>query len=281
MVLPRAPGVGPGACRSRGGGKGASCLLVISNVPKGNWSLDPCLENRDPSVLGSCLLLFSPSVKQQAPWRQALKSWAGVTEVWPCPVPADPCSGWAAASGSLRASEVERSGQLPARSQACPTHDWVALPKKMAPEIGAFSPWLGPLRIMSSQRDTGLRPLGPGKRARHPEVCGDTNEQDTPLATWPGRQMAVCWVVRVVVSCACWRAWGGGGWHTRRIIWGHLGAGFCLLNCLFPSPLWVFPSQHGRINPGAPLVAQLVKNPPAMQETLVWFLGREDPLEKG
>ena len=29
------------------------------------------------------------------------------------------------------------------------------------------------------------------------------------------------------------------------------------------------------------LVAQLVKNPPAMQETLVWFLGREDMLEKG
>ena len=31
----------------------------------------------------------------------------------------------------------------------------------------------------------------------------------------------------------------------------------------------------------ASLVAQLVKNPPAMQETLVGFLGREDPLEKG
>ena len=29
------------------------------------------------------------------------------------------------------------------------------------------------------------------------------------------------------------------------------------------------------------LVAQLVKNPPAMQETLVLFLGWEDPLEKG
>ena len=29
------------------------------------------------------------------------------------------------------------------------------------------------------------------------------------------------------------------------------------------------------------LVAQLVKNPHAMQETLVWFLGQEDPLEKG
>ena len=29
------------------------------------------------------------------------------------------------------------------------------------------------------------------------------------------------------------------------------------------------------------LIAQLVKNPPAMQETLVGFLGREDSLEKG
>ena len=28
-------------------------------------------------------------------------------------------------------------------------------------------------------------------------------------------------------------------------------------------------------------IAQLVKNPPAMQETLVGFLGQEDPLEKG
>ena len=32
---------------------------------------------------------------------------------------------------------------------------------------------------------------------------------------------------------------------------------------------------------GASLVAQLVKNPPAMQETSVQFLVREDPLEKG
>ena len=29
------------------------------------------------------------------------------------------------------------------------------------------------------------------------------------------------------------------------------------------------------------LVAQLVKNPPAMQETLVQFLGQEESLEKG
>ena len=31
----------------------------------------------------------------------------------------------------------------------------------------------------------------------------------------------------------------------------------------------------------ASLVAQLVKNLPAVQETLVRFLGQEDPLEKG
>ena len=32
---------------------------------------------------------------------------------------------------------------------------------------------------------------------------------------------------------------------------------------------------------GTSLVDQLVKSPPAMQETLVQFLGWEDPLEKG
>ena len=32
---------------------------------------------------------------------------------------------------------------------------------------------------------------------------------------------------------------------------------------------------------GASLIGHLVKNPPAMQETLVRFLGQEDPLEKG
>ena len=32
---------------------------------------------------------------------------------------------------------------------------------------------------------------------------------------------------------------------------------------------------------GASLVAQTAKNPPAMQETQVRFLTREDPLEKG
>ena len=32
---------------------------------------------------------------------------------------------------------------------------------------------------------------------------------------------------------------------------------------------------------GVPLVAQMVKNPPAVQETWVQFLDWEDPLEEG
>ena len=37
----------------------------------------------------------------------------------------------------------------------------------------------------------------------------------------------------------------------------------------------------GLLQLGASLIAQLVKSPPAMQETRVQFLGWEDPLEKG
>ena len=41
-------------------------------------------------------------------------------------------------------------------------------------------------------------------------------------------------------------------------------------------------NQHNTVKQGASLVvAQLVKNFPAMQETLVQFLCLEDPLEKG
>ena len=43
---------------------------------------------------------------------------------------------------------------------------------------------------------------------------------------------------------------------------------------LFLFALWLFTSLLWN-------VSQLVKNPPAMQETWVRFLGREDPLEKG
>ena len=38
---------------------------------------------------------------------------------------------------------------------------------------------------------------------------------------------------------------------------------------------------HFHLNVWASLVAQKVKNPPAMWETWVWSMGWEDPLEKG
>ena len=43
---------------------------------------------------------------------------------------------------------------------------------------------------------------------------------------------------------------------------------------------WFFASGHHTIKNKASLVAQLVKNPPAMQETWVQSLGWENPLEK-
>ena len=55
-------------------------------------------------------------------------------------------------------------------------------------------------------------------------------------------------------------------------------------------PLYYKGSIHKHMHPqkytthiqvGFSLIAQLVKNPPVMQETLVQFLGQEDPLEKG
>ena len=48
--------------------------------------------------------------------------------------------------------------------------------------------------------------------------------------------------------------------------------GSCYLRHLFVYALW---------ETGTFLVAQMVKNLPAMQETRVWSLGQEDPLDKG
>ena len=50
------------------------------------------------------------------------------------------------------------------------------------------------------------------------------------------------------------------------------------VECLHTCPI-IFEIYHYLL--GAPLVAQLVKNPPAMWETRVRSLGWEDPLEAG
>ena len=57
----------------------------------------------------------------------------------------------------------------------------------------------------------------------------------------------------------------------------HLSDPEALTYCLpgtYPAFDPVFPRR-------ASLIAQLVKNPPAVQETLVQFPSREDPLEEG
>ena len=46
-----------------------------------------------------------------------------------------------------------------------------------------------------------------------------------------------------------------------------------------PTPEGNHPMKKGQ--PGAFLVAQMVRNLPAIQETQIGFLGQEDPLEKG
>ena len=43
----------------------------------------------------------------------------------------------------------------------------------------------------------------------------------------------------------------------------------------------MIPHSSENVSFRASLIAQLVKNLPAMQETLVLFIGWEDPLEKG
>ena len=45
--------------------------------------------------------------------------------------------------------------------------------------------------------------------------------------------------------------------------------------------IWNLIFHNLHVHVGASLITPLVKNLPAMQETLVWFLGWEDPLEKG
>ena len=57
------------------------------------------------------------------------------------------------------------------------------------------------------------------------------------------------------------------------------------MNFLKNSLFWDKYLNYKNIKPnaedGPSLVAQLVKNPPAMQDILVQFLGQVDPLEKG
>ena len=56
--------------------------------------------------------------------------------------------------------------------------------------------------------------------------------------------------------------------------WFQIGKGVCQ-DCILSPCLFNLYAEYTR----ASLIVQLVKNMPAMQETLVWFLGQKDPLE--
>ena len=60
----------------------------------------------------------------------------------------------------------------------------------------------------------------------------------------------------------------------------HLRVQPVLYNLSIPSDFQVFSKTNSKTSKGIPL-CQMVKNPPAMQETQVPSLGQEDPLEKG
>ena len=58
--------------------------------------------------------------------------------------------------------------------------------------------------------------------------------------------------------------------------------GIFIFLCIWIWVIKIWHKESRKINRcWTSLVAQLVKNLPTMQETLVWFLGQEDPLEMG
>ena len=84
-----------------------------------------------------------------------------------------------------------------------------------------------------------------------------------------------------MVDRGAWRATvpGSQSHNLRTEQQSHTETGF--FSC---SPCWQVkffsPSLDSKLSWGASLVAQLVKNPPAMQKTWVWSLSWGDPLEK-
>ena len=88
----------------------------------------------------------------------------------------------------------------------------------------------------------------------------------------------------VLGLCLQWITWGGFFKPPPRHLTQHAAAAKSLQSC----PTLCDPIDSiamGNFKDSqviqSSLIAQLVKNPPAMQETPVSFLGREDPMEKG
>ena len=73
-----------------------------------------------------------------------------------------------------------------------------------------------------------------------------------------------------------------GIFQARVLEWGATAFSERRLNgILNPTQCSILGKQGCKASLGASLIAQLVKNLPAVKETTVQFLGHEDPLEKG
>ena len=90
-------------------------------------------------------------------------------------------------------------------------------------------------------------------------IMGTTIGDSSPTYTERCREVII---QRCSLKVFLW--WGG----RSLCRWKHANQPRC--ECLWSIQYWL-----------QSLIAQLVKNPPAMQETWVWFLGQEDLLEKG
>ena len=78
-----------------------------------------------------------------------------------------------------------------------------------------------------------------------------------------------------------WWCWGGGGGGSLTLL-RHALDHFSYSYTSFLSVMMHEPSHRVTLKRHTPSVAaQMVKNPPAVQETQVQSLGQKDPLEKG
>ena len=117
------------------------------------------------------------------------------------------------------------------------------------------------------------------------KYCATIKKERESHTTWLG---AIS--LRTFLSNARWRKVCINKWYQINVLRVCMCLWACLCVCArvqyylvieknMEAHLWVF--QLGLSGAWASLVAQLVKNPPAMWETWVRSLGWEDPLEKG
>ena len=168
----------------------------------------------------------------------------------------------------------------------------------------AFSgPPAGPWRLQTAQ----ARLRKPAPQTPRPtslltgSMCSNFLSADSPQSQNSKRNMTTRLLACSLAGQNTTVVWmpGGPGWshgggeeRARKEILSLMGKAQSPMGEFLPqeppayqgdAALAITGTQHRtgqKVHLGASRVAQLVKNPPAMQETLVRFLGWEDPLEK-